>query len=97
MNFPNLISIQAIEKYKLFLSYDDGTKGVLNLSHLAGEGVFQYWEEANNFFNVSINPQGGGITWSKELDICPDAAYLNIKGISFEEWREQTKSRHATN
>ncbi len=97
MNFPKLISVHATEKYKLSLSYDDGTKGSLDLSNLAGMGVFNYWEQDNNFFKVHINPQGEGITWSDELDICPDAAYLNIKGISFEEWKEQTKSRHATN
>ncbi len=89
MNFPKLISVQAIEKYKLLLSYNDGTEGFLDLSHLAGQGVFNYWEQGNNFFNVHINPQGRGITWSDELDICPDAAYLTLKGLTYEEWKDQ--------
>ncbi len=90
MNFPKLISVQAIEKYSLLLSFSDGTKGVLDLSHLAGQGVFHYWEQGDFFFNVYVNPQGGGITWSEEIDICPNAAYLTLKGISYEEWKEKT-------
>ncbi len=96
MNFPKLISVQAIEKYKLSLSYDDGIKGVLNLYHLAGEGVFNYWEQGNNFFNVYVNPQGGGIAWSDELDICPNAAYLTLKELTYEEWKEKN-TRYASN
>lgn len=60
MNFPSLTSVQAIEKYKLSLSYNDGTQGILDLSDEALKGVFNYWETNNNFFNVHINPEGGG-------------------------------------
>jgi hypothetical protein len=90
MNFPKLISVQAIEKYILSLTYNDGTTGLLDMSHFAGQGVFNYWEKDNNFFNVYVNPQGRGIAWSDELDICPDAAYLKLKGLTYEEWKDKT-------
>ena len=85
--FPKVASVKAIEKYKILLKYDDGTEGILDLSDSAGKGVFQYWVEGNNFFNVSIDPIGGGISWSPKLDICPNAAYLILKGLTFEEWK----------
>ncbi|HEX8315298.1 MAG TPA: DUF2442 domain-containing protein [Flavisolibacter sp.] len=95
MNFPKLTEVKATEKYKLFLRYSDGSAGYLDLSHLAGKGVFVYWETGDNFFNVYVNPLGNGITWSDELDICPNAAYLNLKGLTFEEWKNQNPSHAA--
>lgn len=89
MNFPKLINIKASKKYELFLTYSDGTEGYLNLSDVANKGVFKYWEEDDNFFKVYINPVGNGIAWSDDLDICPDAAYLTLKGITFDEWKVQ--------
>jgi hypothetical protein len=96
MNFPNLISVKALEKYKLHLEYDDGTSGIVDLSNFAGQGVFKYWEENNNFFKVYIDEEGGGIAWSKGLDICPDAQYLKIKNLSFEEWKLANSSYAAS-
>lgn len=96
MNFPQLLEVKAIEKYKLHLSYNDGITGIVNLSDVAGKGVFAYWDEAHdNFFKVFVNPIGKGITWNDDLDICPDAAYLEITGQTFEEWRAKNIS-HAT-
>ncbi|MDQ6609615.1 MAG: DUF2442 domain-containing protein [Bacteroidota bacterium] len=95
MDFPQLQEVKAIEKYKLFLAYSDGTSGYLDLSHVAGVGVFNYWETGDNFFKVYVNPILHGITWSDELDICPDAAYLTLKGITFEEWKAQNSSHAA--
>lgn len=89
MNFPTLEKVTAIEKYKLFLKYDDGTNGIIDLSDHAGKGVFSYWDEGENFFKAYVNPMGNGIAWSDELDICPDAAYLDLKGLTFEEWKTQ--------
>ncbi|MBD0278509.1 MAG: DUF2442 domain-containing protein [Flavisolibacter sp.] len=96
MNFPKAISVKAIEKYKILLKYDDGTEGLLDLSDCAGKEVFKYWEEGDNFFNVSIEPLGGGISWSPDLDICPNAAYLTIKGLTFEEWRSLNQPHAST-
>jgi len=95
MNFPMLKEVEAIEKYRLFLKYDDGTQGYLDLSHLTGKGVFSYWEKGDNFFKVFVNSIGHGIAWSDELDICPDAAYLEIKGITFDQWKIQCSSNAA--
>ena len=95
MDFPTLIEVKAIEKYKLFLRYDDGTAGILDVSESAGKGVFAYWDIGDNFFKVHINPILNGITWSEDLDICPDGAYLELKGMNYSEWKEKN-APHAT-
>ena len=95
MDFPQLLEANAVEKYKLGLRYDDGTERYLDLTHLAGKGVFTSWDIDDKFFKVHVNPILHGITWNDELDICSDNAYLKLKGISFEEWKSQNSSHAA--
>src|SRR4051812_10664147 len=68
LQFPKVITVRAIEKYKIFLKYDDGTEGILDLSDAAGKGVFKYWDINDNFFKVYIDKETDGIAWSNELD-----------------------------
>ncbi len=96
MSFPKAVFVKATEKYKIFIRYDDGTEGEVDLSGLAHKGVFEYWEQDNNFFKVHINPEGGGITWSSFLDICPDNVWLTLKGLTFDEWRALNKKHAAS-
>ena len=46
--------------------------GELDLSHLAGRGVFAAWDEPGCFERVHIAPHRA-IAWSDELELCPDA------------------------
>jgi hypothetical protein len=38
-----IIEAKALEDYRLWLKYSDGTEGAVDLSHLAGKGVFAAW------------------------------------------------------
>ena len=70
--------------YRVRLRYADGVAGVVDLSHLAGKGVFQLWDDPNAFERVSIG-SSGEVRWSKEVDLCADALYLQITGKQPEE------------
>ena len=83
---PKLLKVIPKENFILYLVYEDGVKGDLDLSHLAGKGVFQYWNNYNNFMKVYIDKDSNAIAWSEELDICPDNAYIKIKNINPEEF-----------
>jgi hypothetical protein len=41
MKFPKVISVIALEKYKIRIKFNDDTEGVLDLSDCAGKGVFK--------------------------------------------------------
>ena len=78
------VHVKPLPDYKLHLRYEDGVEGEVDLSHLAGRGVFALWNDAGAFEKVSISP-GGAIRWNDEVDLCPDALYLEITGKSPED------------
>lgn len=78
------VAVKALPGFRLWLRYADGVEGEVDLSHLAGRGVFSLWDEPGSFERVHIGP-GGAVAWSKDLDLCPDALYLEITGQSPEE------------
>jgi len=70
--------------FKLRLRYADGVEGVVDLSHLARKGVFEVWDRPGVFENVSIGSVGE-VRWGDEIDLCPDALYMQLTGKSPEE------------
>ncbi|MBI5092016.1 MAG: DUF2442 domain-containing protein [Candidatus Hydrogenedentes bacterium] len=79
-----VIEVQPLDGFKLALTFDDGTKGVVDLSDLAGRGVFSLWLEAGVFQNVRIG-SSGELAWGDEVDLCPDSLYLRVTGKSVDE------------
>jgi hypothetical protein len=78
------VKATPLPSYKLRLRYVDGVEGDVDLSHLVGQGVFSLWNEPGAFERVEIGPHGA-IRWSDEVELCPDALYLEITAKSPEE------------
>jgi len=79
-----LINITPGAGYKLQLEYDDGVKGEADLSDLVGKGVFAAWRDAAVFEAVAVGKRGE-LRWTKDLELCADALYLQITGKSAED------------
>lgn len=77
--------LHPLDHYRLHLRFEDGTEGTLDLSHLAGEGVFVFWNDDENFKKVYIDEVSGAIAWNEAIDIDPLAAYLEIRGMTIEQ------------
>ena len=75
MNRP--VEVKALNLYKIWVRYSDGQKGSIDLSDLAGQGVFSVWENPEFFKKVQIGP-GGAIMWGDQIDLCPDALYIRL-------------------
>jgi hypothetical protein len=75
----NLIQVAPREKYRLFLMYDDGVSGVVDLAFLAGRGVFSIWLEPGIFEAVALS-EAGNPAWPGGVDLCPDALYMLLTG-----------------
>ncbi|MGN6267199.1 MAG: DUF2442 domain-containing protein [Ginsengibacter sp.] len=85
MQFAKIISVEALQKYKLSLRFSDGTEGVYDVEDIAGKGFFKIWDVDENFFKVFINREGA-ISWPGEIDIDTMNAYCTIKKISPENY-----------
>jgi len=73
---PNHIA--ALPGYRLEVSFPDGTTGLIDLSDSVGKGVFKPLQDQAFFKTVHIGAFGQ-IAWSEDIEICSDAAYLEIK------------------
>lgn len=76
---PIPVEVKALENYRIWVKFSDGSEGIADLSDLAGKGVFALWNDYQEFQKVYIGP-GGEIAWSDQIDLCPDAIYLKITG-----------------
>jgi hypothetical protein len=86
MNRPN--KVEALPGFRIRIAYPDGTQGIVDLSADVGRGVFAPLSDETFFQTVHIG-RYGQIAWSEDIEICPDAAYLEITG------RPTTEMTHA--
>ena len=85
------LEVKALSDYRIWIRYADGEEGDVDLSDLAGQGVFELWEDEEKWKNVRI-ANDGAIRWSKEVELCPDATYMKLTGKSPEELFPKLKS-----
>jgi len=77
-------TVRALPNYRLYLEFADGEKGEVDLSDLAGKGVFGAWNDYSFFEQVRVSPHRS-IQWSDEIELCPDALYMKLTGKTPEE------------
>ena len=76
-----ITAAKPVDRFHVFLRFDDGASGTVNLSRLAGRGVFRAWQQEGVFEQLSISPEGA-LQWPGDLDLCPDSLYLQMVGKS---------------
>ncbi len=76
--------VEPRDGFRIWLRYSDGIAGEIDLSHLAGRGVFKAWNDPACFEAVRIDPVGS-IAWGEDLDLCAHALYLRLTGKSVSE------------
>lgn len=78
------IAVRALPTFRLYLEFSDGVKGEVDLSGLAGNGVFESWDKPGFFESVHIG-EHREIKWDDEIELCPDSLYLKLTGKTPEE------------
>ena len=79
-----IVESHVLEGYRLRLTFDDGVSGTVDLSNLAGKGVFGVWRDRRTFESVRIGPSGE-LVWSDQVRPLPRALYLKVTG----KWPEE--------
>ena len=70
-------AVAPLEGYRIWLRYSDGIAGEVDLSDIAGRGVFSAWSD-REFFEAVWLDSYGAITWGADIDLCPDALYMRL-------------------
>ncbi len=88
--YLRISEIKPLPNYKLYIKYNNGVEGNLDLSGKVGIGVFSKFKD-NEFFNNVWLSDNGAPTWNDEIDIDPINPYLLITGKTFEEFLSDEK------
>lgn len=82
---PYLSKASAEPHYRLYVEFEDGIKGTIDLSKWVGKGVFEYWNDEKKFKSFKITPDKK-LQWNEDIDMDPDAFYLKLIGKTFGEY-----------
>jgi hypothetical protein len=79
-----ITGVTVLEGFRLELSFEDGVRATVDLSDLAGKGIFAMWLDRTAFERVRIG-LSGELIWSDKIDLCPDSLYLRATGMKPED------------
>ena len=84
------VEVKPLPGYRIWIEYDDGESGEIDLAHLSGKGVFEAWDEPGYFGRVRID-EFGAIAWDDDIDMCRYALYMELMGKSWDELPDETE------
>ena len=84
-------AVQALQNYRIWIEFEDGEKGEIDLSHLVGKGVFKAWLDPEFFQQVRV-VDNDTILWGDDIDLCPDALYMDLTGKTVDQVWQRTRS-----
>ncbi|MBF0231217.1 MAG: DUF2442 domain-containing protein [Desulfamplus sp.] len=61
--------------YKIEVSFNDGRKGVADLSNILG-GIFEPLKDKSLFSKFNVDEELNTVTWSNVADIAPEYLYF---------------------
>lgn len=77
----DVIEVRPLEGYRVFLRFDDGVQGEIDLEPLLSpfDGVFAPLRELARFREVFVD-DGGTIAWPNGVDLAPEILYSMTSG-----------------
>ena len=77
-----IVAAKALPNYRLWVRFQDGVEGEVDVSGIVGKGVFRRWEDPLEFAQVYVDAELGTVAWPGDLDLAPDALYRDIAGVT---------------
>lgn len=84
---PHVIELEVREPFQIWVRFDDGVAGVVNLSDSAAVGgIFARWSDEDFWRSAHIVANAGAVAWGdgSEIDVCSLSLYLDVTGQTFE-------------
>jgi len=77
---PRVLSVEALEEYRLVVHFEDGVKGIVALENRLFGPMFEPLRDPAFFDSVSIDSFGVPC-WPNGADIAPDTLYEMLQEI----------------
>jgi hypothetical protein len=75
---PRVVSVHALEGFRLAVRFDDGTEGETTLANRHFGPVFEPLRNPD-FFAQAFVDEYGAIAWPNGADLAPDSLYESIR------------------
>lgn len=72
---PKLKSIEYLGGYRLYLEFEDGKKGEIDLQDQLWGHVFEPLRELDEFKRFEVHPEMQTLTWPNGADLAPEYLY----------------------
>ncbi|MCY3651019.1 MAG: DUF2442 domain-containing protein [Acidimicrobiaceae bacterium] len=92
MASPQVVELEVREPYRIWVRFDNGAEGVIDLSDSAAlGGIFSQWSNQDFWRSAHIVADSGAVAWGdgSEIDVCPLSLYLDVTGQTFEDLRAE--------
>lgn len=66
-----IIACEPRDNYHLWIHFEDGLEGEVDLQHLVGQGVFKAWSSLDFFNQVRIDNKTDTVVWGDIIDLDP--------------------------
>ena len=72
--------VRPLPGFKIWVKFQDGVEGNVDLSDLVGKGVFSKWKEPGFFESVFIDKESHTVAWPGGIDLSPESLHAEITG-----------------
>ena len=79
MELVDVVEVRYVREYVVWLKFEDGTSGEVDLSGSLRGPVFQPLHDAEYFRQVRVDPEIGTIVWPNGADIAPETLYARLQ------------------
>jgi hypothetical protein len=71
----DVIGVEVSGDHRLRLTFDDGTIGEVDFAGREWRGVFEPLRDPDYFARVTVDAEGGTVTWPNGADMAPEPLY----------------------
>ena len=72
---PKVVEVTPLDGYKLWLRFQDGVSGTVDLSAELWGPMFEPLKDMRLFAQVAIHPELETVTWPNGADLAPEFLY----------------------
>ncbi|MBI4660121.1 MAG: DUF2442 domain-containing protein [Verrucomicrobia bacterium] len=74
-----IVALKVLDRYRVWLRFDDGVEGEVDFSHKPRTGVYAPWRDPGYFSRAHIGPYGQ-LRWDDQLEFGPDSLWQRVTG-----------------